>query len=151
VVVVDNVAEDVNPRKQLDFIQVEPLKGDKWDPTRYDQIGAVIGSIDAKGLAQIIRDVHPLLESAYRKLGYPDRKFDDVAAKALQRIIAAPVRFSTPQLVPKGANLAFANENLEALGPVEKLLLRMGPINAKILQTKARQLATALDYRVAQH
>src|SRR5205814_5843771 len=32
---------------------------------------------------------------------------------------------SSPVLVPKGANFAFADEKLEALGPVEKLLLRM--------------------------
>jgi len=40
---------------------------------------------------------------------------------------------------------------VEALGPVEKLLLRMGPKNTRILQAKAREVAAALDYRIAQH
>jgi Protein of unknown function (DUF3014) len=152
VVFVDNVAEDVSPRKQLDFISVQPQKSERLDTSRYDRIVAVIASVDAKGAAQVVRDMHPLLESAYRKLGYPDRKFDQVAAKALQRIIDAPVVEKPPRLVPKGANnFGFEEEKLEAQGPVEKLLVRMGPRNTRILQDKARELAAALDLRVARH
>jgi len=151
VVVVDNVAEDVNPRKQIDFIKVTGQTSEKLDTARYDRIATVIASLDAKGVAQVVREMHPLLESAYHKLGYPDRSFDQVAAKALQRIIDAPVVEKTPLLVPKGANFAFADEKLEALGPVEKLLLRMGPQNTKRIQAKAREIASALDYRMAAH
>jgi len=105
----------------------------------------------AQGFARVVHEVHPLLETAYHRLGYPDRSFDQVAAKALQRIVDAPVVEKTPGLVPKGANFAFADEKLEALGPVEKLLLRMGPRNTKLIQNKAREIAAALDFRIAQH
>ena len=149
VVIVDNVAEDANPRKQLDFVKVTPLQSEKLDTSRYDRIADVLASIDAKGAAQVVRDLHPLLESAYHKLGYPDRNFDQVAAKALKRIIDAPVLDKPPRLVPKGANFAYADDKLEALGPVEKLLLRMGPRNTRLIQGKARELAAALDLRVA--
>jgi hypothetical protein len=151
VVTVDNVAEDVSPRKQLDFVQVKPQKTDRLDTARYDLIADVISSLDAKGVAQVVRDLHPLLESAYHKLGYPDRKFDQVAAKALQRIIDAPVADKPPRLVPKGLVYAYADEKLEKLGPVEKLLLRTGPRNTKLLQAKAREIAAALDLRIATH
>jgi len=152
VVFVDNVAEGVSPRKQLDFISVNPQKSERLESGRYDRIVAVIASVDAKGAAQVVRDMHPLLETAYRKLGYPDRKFDQVAAKALQRIIDAPVVEKPVRLVPKGANnFGFEDEKLEAQGPVEKLLLRMGPKNTRLLQNKARELAAALDLRVARH
>ncbi len=151
VVFVDNLAEDVSPRKQIDFINLTPQKSERLETGRYDRIVAVIASVDAKGAAQVVRDMHPLLETAYRKLGYPDRKFDQVAAKALQRIIDAPVVEKPVRLVPKGANnFGFEDEKLEAQGPVEKLLLRMGPKNTKLLQNKARELAAALDLRVAQ-
>jgi len=151
VVIVDNVAEDVNPRKQLDFVKVAPLKTEKLNTARYDRIADVIASIDAKGAAQVVQDIHPLLESAYHKLGYPDRSFDQVAGKALKRIIDAPVLDKTPRLVPKGANFAYEDEKLESLGPVEKLLLRMGPRNTRLIQNKAREIAAALDLRVATH
>jgi hypothetical protein len=150
VVIVDNVAEDVNPRRQVEFIKVAPLSDEKLDTARYDYIGDVVASIDAKGAAQVVRDLHPLLESAYHKLGYPERSFDQVAAKALKRIIDAPVLEKPPKLLPKGgANFAYADPKLEALGPVEKLLLRMGPRNTRVIQGKAREIAAALDLRVA--
>ena len=74
-----------------------------------------------------------------------------MAGKALKRIIDAPVLDKAPRLVPKGANFAYEDEKLEALGPVEKLLLRMGPRNTRLIQTKAREIAAALDLRVATH
>jgi hypothetical protein len=151
VVTVDNVAEDVTPRKQLDFIKLKPQGSGPLDTARYDLVTAVIASVDAKSAAQVVRDLHPLLESAYHKLGYPDRKFDDVAAKALQRIVDAPVVEQQPRLVPKGLVYAFADPKLESLGAVEKLLLRMGPRNTRSIQTKAREIASALDLRIATH
>jgi len=151
VATVDNVAEDVNPRKQLDFVALQPQKTDRLDTVRYNLIADVIASIDAKGAAQVVRDIHPLLESAYHKLGYPDRSFDQVATKALQRIIDAPVVEKAPRLVPKGLVHAFADEKLEKLGPVEKLLLRTGPRNTRLIKAKAREIAAALDLRMAVH
>jgi hypothetical protein len=146
--VVDNVAEDVSPRKQMDFVEVSPQKADKLNYARYDLVADVIASIDAKGLAQVLRDIHPLMETAYHKLGYPDRKFNDVLARALKRVIDAPVMTQPPRLEPKGANFRFADDKLESLGPVEKHLLRMGPRNTKLVQGKARELAAALDLRI---
>jgi hypothetical protein len=151
VVTVDNVALDVNPRKQLDFVKLAPQKSNRLETARYDLIADVVASVDAKGAAQVVRDLHPMLETAYHKLGYPDRTFDQVATKALKRIIDAPVVESTPHLVSKGLVYAFADEKLEALGPVEKLLLRMGPRNTRLIQAKAKEIATALDLRVASH
>jgi len=152
VVVVDNVAEDVSPRRQLDFIKVAPQgSAPRLDYARYDGVADVIASVDAKGFAQVLREMHPLLVTAYRKLGYPDRKFDDVLAKALQRVMDAPVVTQPPKLEPKGAIFRFADDKLESLGPVEKHLLRMGPRNTKLVQAKAREVATALDLRTASH
>ncbi len=151
VVIVDNVAEDVSPRRQLEFIKVTPLRGDRMEYARYDGVADVIASIDARKFAQVVRDFHPLLEAAYHKLGYPDRKFDDVLAKALQRIVGAPVAAQMPKLEPKGALLRFSDDRLESLGAVEKHLLRMGPRNTKLIQGKAREIAAALDLRVAAH
>jgi hypothetical protein len=43
-----------------------------------------------------------------------------------------------------GAVYAFSDPKLEALGPVEKHLLRMGPRNARLVQAKAREIEGAL-------
>jgi hypothetical protein len=151
VVIVDNLAEDVSPRRQLEFVKLAPMTADKLDYHRYDGIADVIASVDARGFAQVAREIRPLLESAYHKLGYPDRKFDDVLAKAMQRVVDAKSVAQTPKLEPKGANFRFADDRLESLGPVEKHFLRMGPRNTKLIQAKAREIAAALDLRVAAH
>jgi len=157
VVVADNLAEDVSPRKQLPFLApAKPFSApknvlDEHSYRRYDGFADAIASIDAKTLAAAVRELHPLLESAYHKLGYPDRSFDSVATKALQRLIDAPVVEGPIPLTPKGAIWRFTADQIEALGPVEKHLLRMGPRNTKLIQNKAREIAAALDLRVASH
>jgi hypothetical protein len=154
VVVADNLAEDVSPRKQLAFLAPgKPFKvaEGKALPTidpksyaRYDGFADVVASIDARAAASAVRLLHPLLESAYHKLGYPDRKLDDVLQKGLQRLIDAPAVDAPIQLEAKGAIYKFAYEPLEALGPVEKHLVRMGPRNTKMIQIKAGELSAAL-------
>ncbi|HUJ28270.1 MAG TPA: DUF3014 domain-containing protein [Myxococcales bacterium] len=157
VAVADNLAEDASPRKQLEFAAPQKKFAEKDGRidakgyARYDPFTEVVASIDAKGFAAAVRELHPLLESAYHRLGYPDRSVDDLARRALQRLIDAPVIEGEIALKPKGAVYRFSDEKLEALGPVEKHLIRMGPRNTKLIQAKAREIAAALDLRVAQH
>jgi len=156
VVVTDNLSEGVSPRKQLGFLA--PAKGfqaqqkgrkifiDPRSYARYDVFADVVASIDAKGFGALVRDLHPLLQSAYHALGYPNRNVDAVAAQALQRLVAAPTVEGPVELTPgKGALYLFADEKLEKQGPVEKHLLRMGPRNTKLIQAKAREIAQALE------
>lgn len=153
-VVADNLSEDVSPRKQLAFLApAKPFRAievkalpiiDPRSYQRYDGFAEAVASVDAKAFAAAVRTLHPLLEAAYHRLGYPDRKLDDVAEKALQRLIDAPVVEGPIQLEPKGAIYKFAYDQLEAQGAVEKHLLRMGPRNTKLIQTKAREILTAL-------
>ena len=128
VVVVDNVAEDVSPRRQLDFIKVTPQgNAPRLDYARYDGVADVIASVDAKGFAQVVRELHPLVVTAYHKLGYPDRKFDDVLAKALQRVVDAPVLAQPPKLEPKGANFRFSRREAGVAGAGGKAPAPDGP------------------------
>ena len=157
VTIADNLAEDVSPRKQL--AATAPAKpftapGDKLDEhsyRRYDAFADAIAAVDVKAVAAAVKELHPLLDAAYHKLGYPDRRFDDVARKALQRLSDAPVVEGPVPLAQKGGGWRFTADELEAQGPVEKHLLRMGPRNTKLIQGKARELAAALDLRIAAH
>lgn len=157
VVIADNLAEDVTPRKQLAFL--EPAKPfsvrrgriDARSYARYDGFADAIASVDAKGFAAVVRQLHPFLEAAYHQLGYPDKSVDELARRALQRLTDAPVVEGEVAVTPKGALYKFADEKLEAQGAVEKHLLRMGPRNTKRIQSKAREIAAALDLRLAAH
>lgn len=139
--VIDNLAEGVSPRKQVPFLAPQGA----YQPhqfSRYDPFAAVIGSVDARALAGALRAIHPLLESAYHRLGYPDRSLDATLARALQRIADAPI--ADAEVRPRGQVYVYADPKFEALGPVEKHLLRMGPRNEKLVQDQARALLAAL-------
>jgi len=108
----------------------------------------VIASIDAKGVGQVVRELHPLLESAYHKLGYPDRSFDQVAAKALQRIIRraggredAPCWSQRSELRLRGREAGRAGSNREAAAAD-------GAAEHEAHPGQGREIASALDYRL---
>jgi hypothetical protein len=155
-VVTDNLAEGASPRRQLDFLA--PSKpftianhGGKTVIApeayrRYDAFGAVVASVDAGAVARAYRELHPVIEAAWKALGSPDGSLDRVTARALARLAAAPVVDGDLELVPagEGALYLFADPKLEALPAVEKHLLRMGPATARKIQAKARELEKAL-------
>lgn len=153
-IVTDNVAEGVTPRKQLGFLEPEgPFAVERRGGrtvisprsyARYDGLADVAASLDARSIAAAYRGLHPLLEAAWRGLGYPDGSFDRVTARAIRRIVAAPVREGEVEVVDEGGVFLHADPELERLPEVEKHLLRMGPRNARILQAKAREIRDAL-------
>ncbi len=46
-----------------------------------------------------------------------------------------------------GGRFVFVDPRLEALGDLEKQLLRMGPRNARLVQEKARDIREALGFQ----
>ena len=159
-IVLDNLAEDVTPRKQLGFLTLpgkftaETVDGHlvptQAEQDRYDGFVAVISAVDVQAFAKAYRALHPALEATWRGLGYPDRSVDRRAEEALRRIIDAPSPPSV-DLIAAGPTFVFADPELEALGPVEKHLLRMGRKNQRAIQQKARELLSALSLSAAVH
>jgi hypothetical protein len=158
--VTDNLAEGVSPRARLRFLAPKDgfktaRRGDRQVIAaaaygRYDLFADGIGSIDVAAAAGAFRELHSLLEAAYRALGYPEGSLDRVTAAALRRLAAAPVRDGDVVVEAGGSGpgtlYVYAAPELERLGPVEKHLLRMGPRNTRIIQAKARQLERALGF-----
>jgi hypothetical protein len=152
---VENVANDVVPRKQLaPLAPARPFSvvrrgGQAFiDPqsyARYDGVGDAVASVNVDALAIAWAALRPALDVAYRGLGYPDGSIDQAAARALHRIEKAPIRDGDVEVVEgAGAVWAYADPALERLGDVERQVLRMGPRNGRILQEKSREIARAL-------
>lgn len=163
VTVTDQIARDTSPRAQVPFLAPDqpfpatPV-GDDYllsarGHVRFDLLAKVARSIDPQKFAAVYRAVHPLLQTAYHQLGYPDRSIDEATQEALQRLSDAPIRERPPKIIRSGPLFVFADQSLESLGPVEKALLRMGPDNTRLLQEEARDLAAALGFtlRTAAH
>ncbi len=162
-VVTDNLAEGVSPRARLPFLAPTAAfkatrKGDQLviaaaSYARYDLFADAVGSVDVAAAVHAYRELHGVLEAAYRAIGYPEGSLDRVTAAALRRLAAAPARDGDVVVEAggpgPGALYFFVAPELERLGPVEKHLLRMGPRNTRIIQAKARQLERALGFTAA--
>lgn len=150
----DNVAAGESPRAHLGFL----VPRDKFhtrtrggrtylDPasyTRYDEIADMVASLDPGGCAELYRRTTPLIDDAYRELGYSSQRFDDTLARAIATLLATPVVEGEVALTPKVVTFAFADPALEALSPAQKHLLRMGPRNVRAIQNQLRAIAEAL-------
>lgn len=108
---------------------------------RYDGYAEAIGALDARGAARLYATLKPRIEEAYRELGEPSPSFDDVLERAIVRLLRVPVLRDPVPVTPKVASYAYADPGLEALPAPQKLLLRMGPGNVRVVQQKLREIA----------
>ena len=153
VVTVDNVARGENPKAHVRFLEPEgrfAIDGaggrtviSRESLRRYDLVTAVVTSLDTTGTVRLYRDLAPLFDEAYEELGNPDT-FEDALGAAIDRILAVEVPSGPLEVVEGIDSYAFADPELERLGPVEKQLLRMGPDNAREVQAKLLTFKTAL-------
>lgn len=151
---VDNVARGESPRSHLGFLDpgdgfaVVERGGDVYpDPQsseRYNRVAEVFDSLDAEGVAELYRQLKPLLEEGDADLGYPDRDFDDVLGRAVRHLLATPLPTGEPRLEAGVESYAYRDPRLESLSPAQKHLLRTGPDNAALILDKLRELAARL-------
>lgn len=157
VAAVDTIAAGGVPFSQLGFLKparrfaVLKRAGRFYlDPAgfrRFDPLAGSASSLDEARCAALYRLFSPLLQEAYRELGYPEGDFNRVLARAADEILAAPVVEGDIALIEKGVGFAFADPKLEELSDARKLLVRMGPQNLGTLQQKTRRLLDLLELK----
>ena len=156
VVVIDNVAEGTNPSQHVPFLRPEgrfQIDGDTSAPrvstasyARYDEVAALVASLDAEGIAELYRQLRPLLREAYEELGQPSDAFGDTVWRAVAHLLNAPVIEGRPELVARGPLYLYADETLEYLSPAQRQLIGMGPDNQRRVQRKIREIGVALGF-----
>jgi len=154
VAAVDNVANGMSPRPQLEFLGPDKAfatikKGRKLqiDPAsfgRYDNVADVFSSLDTALSVKSYRSLRPLIRDAYRELGYPAQDFQDTLIRAIDELLQVPL-VRGPIVVEKQVlTYIMPDRTLEELSPPQKHLLRMGAENVEIIQSKLREFAAAL-------
>jgi hypothetical protein len=153
VVAVDKIAVGSSPAKELrpaapvdKFQTIGSGKTLRIDPRSYDRYNAmanVVDAIDADGAARAYRRLHPLFQQAFDELGYSNLSFDERLARALGRLVDVPVQEGDVMLRATSVTFQFADPELEELSPAQKHLLRMGPHNMRLVQSKLRAFARA--------
>ena len=153
VVSVDKVAVGSSPARELKpaapvarFAALGNGRTLRIDPRSYDRYNSlanVVDAIDPEGAARAYRRLRPLMQQAFDELGYGNLSFDDRFARALGLLVDVPVQEGDVMLRATSVTFQFADPELEALSPAQKHMLRMGPHNMRLVQTKIRAFARA--------
>lgn len=154
VVSIDNmpeakVAERLRPVKRVPGAFV--VGGTAEAPTldaanyeRYTPLLQLVGSVDTQTLVSTYTRYYPLFQQAYESLGHPPEYFNDRLVEVIDVLLAAPEVPGPIALAQPGVLYEFADPKLEALPAGQKVLIRMGTDNARIVKTRLRELRSEL-------
>ena len=107
---------------------------------RYDALTQWLQSLDLESLLSSLDWFIPLFREAWSYYGEDPSAFDMAVVMMLDLVIAAPeVDLSEARLIRKEAVWIFEDPAIEALAPIQKQVLRMGPENAQIAKAKAAE------------
>jgi hypothetical protein len=122
---------------------------------RYAPFVAFVGSVDAARAVDLYRRMYPVLEGAYRDLGFRGRPLNARVFEIIDLLLATPEPTQPPKVTlteVKGPMEAprpwtryeYQDPGFQRLAAGQKMLLRMGAANRKVLKTKLQQLRQEL-------
>ncbi len=159
VVVVDNIAEGVSPAKHLPFLKPKEKFKAVYDSgsfyvnprsyDRYNLVAEIVSSINARRGAEFYRNLKPLIQEAYKEMGYPDTDFDMTFSRAIDHLLMTPVPDGYAELIGETVAYSYVDDRFEKLTSAQKQLLRMGPQNVQKIQRKLTELKGALNLAAA--
>lgn len=122
---------------------------------RYAPFVAFVGSVDAAQAVDLYRRMYPVLERAYRDLGFPDRPLNARVFEIIDLLLATPepaqplkvtlTEVKGPLTAPRPwTRYEYEDARYQQLAAGQKMLLRMGADNRKVLKAKLQQLRQEL-------
>jgi hypothetical protein len=111
---------------------------------RYAAHLRVLEAVDSKRAAALYVRFYPLLQQAYRELGYPQGNFNDRLVAVIDHLLSTPVVEAPIRVVQPKVLYEFADPELEARSAGQKMLLRMGTANAARVKNKLRQFRSQI-------
>ena len=152
-VFVDNAERGDLSRRQLEFAKPEgrfrvietdgKLYADPNNARRFDPYLDRLESVDPARLAKLLGMLGPLIDDALEELGSTARAADALRA-AIDRILEVSVQMEAPELIQPNVLYEYADPDFESLPPLDKQLLRLGPMNFARLKIYLRMLRTGL-------
>lgn len=130
------------------WLQVEGSGGDlRLSPSnaqRYERYVELVQRVDTAKLVGVYKQFYPLFQRAYVELGYPDGYFNDRLVMAIDDLLAAPELEEPPQLVQNKVLYQYADPDLESRSAGQKIMMRIGVTNERIVKKKLRALRAAV-------
>lgn len=155
VVTVDNLTQRRLPQRYAPF---KPVQGEfqakqAGDGTqtisaenfaRYTPYVHLAETVDVAKLAAVYAYFYPLFQRAYNDLGYRGRYFNDRVIEVIDNLLEAPDLDGPIRVTQPGVSYKYADPQLEGLSAGQKIMVRMGPYNAKQVKARLRELRQAL-------
>ena len=154
VITVDNLPDRRLPVK---YLPLRPPQGpfrvrraggriflDPANQARYAPYVALLEAVDVDAARDFLRRFGPLLQSAYEELGYPEARFEDRLLAVIDQLLDTPEVRGPIELVQPSVFYKYADPELESLAWGQRLLLRMGPDNARAVKDWLRRFRAAL-------
>jgi len=150
VVTIDNlptekVAERQRPVKATPgaFAVGGPEDSPVLDPAnyrRYESLVQLVRTTDTEVLVATYTRYYPLLQEAYENLGHPPEYFNDRLVEVIDHLLATPELQGPIALTQPSVQYEYADPKLESRSAGQKLLMRMGSDNARVIKQKLREL-----------
>ena len=141
----EKVAERLRPMIPTPgkFAVAGPEEAPMLDPAnygRYKPLVQLIRSTDTKSLIAIYSRYYPLFQEAYESLGHPPQYFNDRLIEVIDHLLATPELSGPIALAQPNVLYEFADPKLESSSAGQKVLIRMGSENARVVKDKLREL-----------
>jgi len=110
----------------------------KWDNTssrRFSLYVDLLRSIDSDTLVSWYYELKPLVDEAYRELGYPEEDFTDILQDAITKVLDMEIPKERLELIRPSVMYQYKSEEIEQLDDSDKLMLRLGKENLLVIKS----------------
>lgn len=110
----------------------------KWDETssrRFSLYVDLLRSVDTDTLVSWYYELKPLIDDAYRELGYPEEDFTDILHDAITKVLDMEIPKERLELTRPSVMYRYKDEEYEALDDADKLMLRLGKDNLLVIKS----------------
>jgi hypothetical protein len=111
---------------------------------RYDPYMQLLDKLNTEQFVKWYTRFYPLIQEDYDSLGYKKRYFNDRFIFVIDQLLDTPEVTGSIELVQPNVFYDFADPDLQKLSAGQKILLRIGPTNRKIVKAKLIEIRKAL-------
>jgi hypothetical protein len=99
---------------------------------------------NAKKLVTLYIRLYPLFQQSYEELGYHNSYFNDRLIETIDDLLETPDIKDPIKLIQPKYFYLFADTDLEELSVGQKIMLRLGNINTRLIKTRLNEIKQEL-------
>jgi hypothetical protein len=111
---------------------------------RYRKYVRMFEESDPEQVVALYLRFYPIFQKAYQELGYPDRYFNDQVVAVIDHLLDAPEPEGEVALTQPKVLFEFADPELQRASAGHKVMMRIGPDNARRVKTHLKKVRAKL-------